>query len=207
VRRRRHHQERQGARERRRSWVAAASLLAVASFTGCIGSQTREQFEEEMHLRGGGLSQRLVADAVGAVEERLHVDEVKLRSLDVSPGRVAMEIQVPQSAEDLDGYDYGTSGMYGGGGLSGPEPVARSFEEAALEAQVFTLGQAGADHLDDTVDAAVREADLPGGYATAANVVRLPGQPAPQTSVTVTNVRRTVTVVFAPDGTVTEVQR
>ena len=194
-------------RARRGRLGAAAALLAVGSFTACIGSQTREEFEEEMHLRGGGLSQRLVDDAVGAVEERLHVDELKLRSLDVSPGRVAMEIQVPQSTEDLDSYGYGTSGMYGGGGLSGPEPVARSFDEAALEAQVFTLEQAGVDHLDDTVDAAVDEADLPGGYATAADVVRLAGQPQPQTSVTVTNVRRTVTVVFAPDGTVTEVRR
>jgi hypothetical protein len=181
--------------------------LAVAPLAACIGSQTRQEFEDEIHARGGGLSQRLVAAAVDAVEERLHVDEVKLRSLRVDPGRVTMEVQVPRSTEDLDSYGYGSSGMYGGGGLSGPEPVARGFDEASLEGQVFTLEDAGAGHLDDSVDTAVREADLPGGYATSATVVRLPGQPGPQTAVTVTNVRRTVTVMFAADGSLVEVQR
>lgn len=182
-------------------------LLAAVPLAACIGSQTRDDFEEEMHARGGGLSQRLAVEAVDAVEERLHVDEVQLRSIGVGPGRVTMEVQVPRTTEDLDTYGYGTSGMYGGAGLSDPEPVARSFDEAALEGQVFTLEEAGVDHLDATVDAAVEEADLPGGYATAATVVRLPGQPGPQTSVTVTNVRRTVTVLFSADGTLVEVQR
>jgi hypothetical protein len=168
---------------------------------------TRDRFDDEVHARGGGLSQALATDAVGAVESELHVDTVKLRSLAVTPGHVTLEIQVPHSVEDLDSYDYGTSGMYGGGGLSGPEPVARSFEEAALESQVFTLDQAGIAHFDEAIDAAIAAADLPGGYATSATVVRLPGQGGPQTSVTVTNVRRTVTVDCAPDGSVLGVQK
>jgi len=179
----------------------------VGPLAACIGSQTRERFEEEIHARGGGLSQGLAVEAVDAVEDELHVDGLRLRSLNVSPGRVTMEIQVPGSVEDLDSYRFGTSGMYGGGGLSDPEPVARSFDEASLEGQVFTLAAAGIDHFDATVDAAVLEADLPGGYATSATVVRLPGQLDPQTSVVVTNVRRTVTVLFDADGTVLEVQR
>jgi hypothetical protein len=186
---------------------SAALLLAMGPLAACIGSQTREAFEDEIHARGGGLSQRLAVEAVGAVEDELHVDGVRLRSLTLTPGQVTLEVQVPGSVEDLDSYRYGTSGMYGGGGLSGPEPVARSFDEAALEGQVFTPEQAGVDRLDEIVDAALREADLPGGYATSATVVRLGGQPDPQTAVVVTNVRRTLTVTFAPDGTVLEEPR
>ena len=179
----------------------------MGPLAGCIGSVTRESFEDEVHARGGGLSQRLAVEAVGSVEDELHVDSVRLRSLTVNPGYVSLEVQVPESVEDLDSYTFGTSGMYGGGGLSGPDPVARSFDEGSLEAQVFTLEQAGVDHLDATVDTAVREAGLDGGYATTANVVRLPGQPDPQTTITVTNVRRTLTVTFGPDGDVLGVQR
>jgi len=186
---------------------AAALLLAVAPLAACVGSQDRQSFEDEVHARGGGLSQDLAVEAVDAVESELHVGSLRLRSLDVTPGHVGMEIQVPHSVEDLDRYGYGTSGMYGGGGLSGPDPVARSFDEASLEAQVFTLRQAGVDHLDETVDRAIDEAGLDGGYATGANVVRLPGEPDPRTAVTVTNVRRTITVVFGSDGSVRDVQR
>jgi hypothetical protein len=175
-------------------------LLAVAPLAACVGSESRQSFEDEVHARGGGLSQELAAQAVDAVESELHVDSLRLRSLDVTPGHVGMEVQVPHRVEDLDRYGYGTSGMYGGG-------VARSFDEASLEAQVFTLRQAGVDHLDETVDRAVDEAGLPGGYATGATVVRLPGEPDPQTAVTVTNVRRTITVTFGSDGSVLDVQR
>jgi hypothetical protein len=182
-------------------------LLAVGPLAACIGSQTREAFEDEVHARGGGLSQGLAIEATDAVAEELHVDGVRLRSLNLTPGHVTMEVQVPDSLEDLDSYGYGTSGMYGGGGLSGPDPVARSFDEASLEGQVFSREEAGVDRLDEMVDTAVREADLPGGYATSATVVRLAGQPGPQTSVVVTNVRRTLTVNFAADGTLLGVQR
>jgi hypothetical protein len=183
------------------------ALLAVGPLAGCIGSQTREAFEDEIHARGGGLSQTLAIEAVDRVEERLHVDEIHLRSLHLTPGRVTMEVQVPGSVEDLDSYGYGTSGMFGGGGLSGPDPVARSFDEAALEGQVFTLDEAGVDRLDATIDRAIAEADLPGAYATSVSLARIPGELTTRTSVAVTNVRRTVTVLFDGSGTLIEVQR
>jgi hypothetical protein len=186
--------------------VALVALVGASATAGCIGSETRESFDEEVHARGGGLTQELVIDAVDAVEEDTGADTIKLRSFTTSAGRVSLEVQVPGSVEDLDSYSYGSSGLYGGGGLDGPDPVARSGSEAPLEAQVFTLDEAGIDRFDAMVDQAIAEADLPGGWASSASVTR-GEQAAPVISVTVTNVRRTVSVIFAPDGTVQAVNR
>lgn len=186
---------------RARPWAGAlVVLLAVGPLAACIGSETRDAFDDEVHARGGGLTRDLVIDAVDAIEQDTGADSLKLRSLATTAGRVRLEVQVPGTVEDLDTYSYG------GGGLSGPDPVARSSTEAPLEAQVFTLDEAGIDRFDDMVDQARAEADLPGGWASTASVSR-GGQAEPVISVTVTNVRRTVSVTFSPDGTVLEVQR
>jgi hypothetical protein len=114
---------RAGARAR---IVALVAVLGAATTAGCIGSETRESFDDEVHARGGGLTQELVIEAVDAVEEDTGADALKLRSFTTSAGRVSLEVQVPGSLEDLDSYSFGSSGLYGGGGLDGPDPVARS---------------------------------------------------------------------------------
>lgn len=179
-------------------------VLALAS---CVGSVSTEQFNDEVHERGGGLSRHVIVDAVAAVGEDQRVDVVQLRSLSVMPGRVALEVRVPGSVADVDSYTYGTSGLFGGGGLDGPEPVHTSSTDQPLESAVFTTEAAGVDGFDEVVDAAIAEADLPGGYATGAEIARPGGGAGPTIEVTVTNDRRTVVVTYSPDGTLLEVVR
>lgn len=184
-------------------------MAAVVAFVlaSCVGSVDQDEFNDEVHERGGGLSHEVIDDAVAAVAADQGIEAVQVRSMSVMPGRVALEVRVPGSIEDVDAYTYGTSGMFGGEGLDGPEPVHTSAVEQPLESAVFTTEQAGIQRFDDLVDQAIAEADLPGGYATGATIDRPEGSRQPVVEVTVTNARRTVTVVFTADGTLVEVVR
>jgi len=189
-----------------RAGLGALAIVAVA--TGCIGSTTRASFDDEVHRRGGGLSQDLVHDAVAAVGRAQHAgpaDQVRLVSVTVQPARVAVDAQVPRTTDDVDAYTFGSSGMYGGKGLGGPQPVHRSSTDQPLESSTFDVTDAGVGRFDRMVDRAIDAAHLPGGYATGATISRpLAGQP-PQTVVTVTNRRRTTTVSLTPSAQVTGV--
>lgn len=184
--------------------MAGAVAFVLAS---CVGSVDQDEFNDEVRERGGGLSHDVIDDAVAMVAADQGIASVQLRSLSVMPGRVALEARVPGSIEDVDAYTYGTSGMFGGEGLDGPEPVHTSPVDPPLESAVFTTEQAGIERFDDLVDQAIAEADLPGGYATAATIDRPEGRGQPQVEVSVTNARRTVMVRFAADGTLVEVTR
>lgn len=182
--------------------MAGTVALVLAS---CVGSVDQDTFNDEVHERGGGLSHKVVDDAVAAVAADQGITSVQLRSLSVMPGRVALEVRVPGSIEDVDAYTYGTSGMFGGEGLDGPEPVHTSPVDPPLESAVFTTEQAGVERFDDLVDQAIAAADLPGGHATGATIDRPVGSRQPQVEVTVTNERRSVMVTFTADGTLVEV--
>lgn len=199
----------QGGRRRaaRRTVTSTVALgLSVLALGACVGSISGGEFDDEVRSRGGGLDGDLVADAVDAIEADVGVDEVRVRSVDVSPGYVVVQVQVPSDPDELDTYRFGAAGRYGGRGLSGPHPVARGAGEPPLDTQVFVPEAAGIGRLDDMVDQAIEAADLPGGWAEGASVRMPPGGGAgPVTTVTVTNDRRTVTVTFAAEGTLLEV--
>jgi hypothetical protein len=191
-----------------RGWRSATIAVTTAFLVGgCVGSIDRGEFDDEVHARGGGLSQDVIVDAVDEVGAAQDEATVQMRSVTVMPGRVALEVRVPGTPEDVDAYTFGTSGMFGGGGLDGPEPVTTSATDQPLESSVFTLEQAGVERFDGMVDEALTQADLPGAYATSATIHRPAGSPAPQIEVSVTNDRRSVSVTFAADGTVLEVVR
>src|SRR5690606_414923 len=139
----------------------------------CVGSISGGEFDDEVRSRGGGLDGALVADAVDAIEADVGVDEVRVRSVDGSPGYVVVPVQVPADPAALDTYRFGAAGRYGGQGLSGPDPVARGAGEPPLDMQVFVPEAAGIGRLDDMVDQALEAADLPGGWTESASV-RLP---------------------------------
>lgn len=186
--------------------AAVVGGLAVA-VSGCVGSVGVDDFNDEVRERGGGLSQEVILDGVEEVGEAQDVREPQMRSVSVMPGRVALEVRVPGTPEDVDAYTFGTSGLFGGGGLDGPEPVTTSATDQPLESAVFTVDQAGVERFDRMVDEALTQADLPDSYATSASIRRPEGSLTPIVEVSVTNERRSVTVKFAPDGTVLEVIR
>ncbi|HMG45575.1 MAG TPA: hypothetical protein VK611_29855 [Acidimicrobiales bacterium] len=189
-------------------WFGRVILAGAATvLVACVGSVTRDDLQEEVESRGGGLSQEVLLDAVAAVADDQGEATPRLRSVSVVASHVALEVMVPGTTEDLDAYDFGTSGMFGGRGLDGPEPVARSSTEESLESTVFTAEAAGLRRFDAMVDAALEEADLARGHASGATIARPAAGTDPQTTITVSDRRRTVSVTFGPDAVVVGVQR
>jgi hypothetical protein len=216
--------------------VVATAALAVV-LAGC--SVSSRDVVDEAQARGGGLSGELVAVAAGAVAEDQGVDAAALRSVTVAFTRVVLEVGVPaddpddtaDAADDFDldaevpegglagvagveevvVYEYGTSGRFGGNGLTGPRDVALSITGEPLGPSLFTLAQAGAERFDDMVATALREAGLDGGYAAGATIARPAGGGDPQTVIIVTNgggggeSGDGVRVTLGPDGRVLEV--
>lgn len=187
--------------------MALAGAVAALVPASCVGSVTAGTLDEEVRSRGGGLGQDLVLEAVDAVEAELGVEAVELRLVTLAPSQVHMEVRVPGTERDVDSWSYGTSGLYGGRGLRGPDPVAVSASGPPIETLLFRVADARLDRLDATVDEAIAQAGLAGGYAQSATVSRAGGGPGPVTTVTVTDDRSTVVVTFAPDGTVAEVRQ
>jgi hypothetical protein len=182
------------------------ALAAVLALTGCVGSITRQDLDHEMRARGsGGMGQRLALSAVEAVREELGTDDVQLRSLTLSPGRAVLEVRVDGPTDALDAYHYGTSGLYGGGGLDGPTPLQVNPEAPPLDDQVFWARDAGLDRLNDMVDEARGAADLARGYVDRVTINRPNDVADPVISIIVTDQRATATVAFGPDGSVLEV--
>jgi hypothetical protein len=194
------------------AWRPVAATAAVAVLAaGC--SVSSRDVVEEAQARGGGLSGELVAVAVGAVAEDQDVDTVALRSVTVVFTRVVLEVGVPAeeglaAVEAVEVYEYGTSGRFGGRGLSGPQDVDLPVTGAPLAPTLFTLAQAGVERFDAMVATALREAGLDGAHASVATIARPGGGGEPQTVVTVTDgdgAGDDVQVTLGPDGTVLEV--
>ncbi len=187
--------------------MALAGALAALVPASCVGSVTAGALDEEVRSRGGGLGQSLVLDAVDTVEAELGVEAVELRLVTLAPSQVHMEVRVPGTERDVDSWSYGTSGLYGGRGLSGPDPVAVSAGGPPIETLLFRPADARLDRFDATVDEAIAQAALDGGYAQSATISRPGGGQGPVTTVTVTDDRATVVVTFAADGSVAEVRQ
>lgn len=170
----------------------------VALLLAACGGTSRRDFDEEIQSRGGGLGSALAVDALAALEGELE-DEVALRSFTMTSGQVTMEVLVPGTEDQVDSYRYGTSGLYGGGGLSDPTPVPGAGEAPALRRSLFRPERVAFDEFDRVIDTAIDEADLDGGYAQTLRVDRT--SPRPRISVNVTSPRETVIAQFRADGT------
>lgn len=179
---------------RRRILGAIGAALLLAS----CGGITRGEMDEEIQSRGGGLGSALPLEALVAVEEEVG-DEVVLRSMSVNLGSVTIDVLVPGTNDELDSYTYGTSGLYGGGGLSDPRPVTGVGRARDLRRQLFRPERVAFDDLDAMVDQAIAEADLPEGYAQNISINRTGRRVT--ISINVTNPRDTVRVDFNADGT------
>jgi hypothetical protein len=177
---------------------ALLALVATLGLTSCVGSVNRDEFDDEVQSRGGGLGSELVADAIAALEEELGDDGLAVSSITFHASQATIEVLVPGTGGDVDSYNYGTSGLYGGGGLSEPTPVEVA-DAAALEGELFRVARLDIDAIDDMVDEAIEVADLDGGYARNGFVSRDGGQRVVVT-ITITNERTEVPVRFGADG-------
>lgn len=183
-----------------------AIVAGVLALGACVGSIDRDDFDDEVRSRGGGLDGSLVSDGVDAVAGDLGVDGIEVWSVAVLPGSVTLQVRLPAQPDALDSYRYGTSGQYGGRGLSEPQPLSTNSAFGDMETRVFDPTAVGLDRLDEMVAEAIGAAGLDGGWASGATTTRgaAPGADV-VTAVTVTDERRTVVVTFGSDGTLLEV--
>ena len=173
-------------------------VLAAALFLVACGGTSQDEFEAEIQSRGGGLGGDLALEAIAALEDELGED-LALRSLTMSVGQVGMQVRVPGTDDQLDNYQYGSSGLYGSGGLSEPNPVTGVGSAGELRRSLFRPERIAFDELDQMVDEAIATADLEGGYAQSVRVDRS-GERAVIT-VGVTSDRESAEVQFRADGT------
>ena len=147
-------------------------LLVVAAvvLTSCIGTISRQDFEEEIRSRGGGFRQELVLEVVADLEGRLGSDDLSVGLLSVTPSSatVVVEVRDPAAPANLDRY------VYHRGDLTSAEPVRLSASDD-LDAETVPLSALALDRLDEMVDAALGEYGVAGAYVDGIHLLVLPG--------------------------------
>jgi hypothetical protein len=181
--------------------VALAVALAL---TSCVGVTDREDFDALVDERGGGLSDDLVPDALGAVGDRHGTDagDLDLLQISVNPGDgvVVMTVRDPGTPGNVDRFVYRTRG-----GLDAPEPVQVSVTDD-LDAQSFRVADTPALSLgEEMADAAFAELGFEGPHVESVTGSRSTGEVRFQMAVESDRARGQAT--FAADGTLVEAAR
>lgn len=139
--------------------LAAFVLLALTS----CGSITLDQLQDESRSRGGGIKQRLLLDAVHALESQVGADELDLRAIRLHASMVTFE--VVSDGEPVS-YTYHGARVSGGEGLSDPRSAEAILEADDLphDAPSFQPEDVRLDRVDAMVETAFERADLAAGY-------------------------------------------
>ncbi len=183
-----------------RAGGAAAAALLLAS---CIGTISREDFDEEIRSRGGGMSERDVLDVVRDLEARLDTDDVRVRTFSANPSSgeiiVVVEARDPAEPRNLDRF------VYDGDDLRSTEPVQVSASED-LDAETYPLAAFALDELDEMVDEALLAYDAEGGYIDGMRLAQqtrsIDGSVAPELVVQIDleSPRSTAVATFTAEG-------
>ncbi len=175
----------------RRAVKVMVGLIVVSALTGCvgIGAVNRGAVTSEAQRRGGGVTGALVEEAFAAVEAEVG------RPLDTVVSATATLATVVVVVDDGAGpvsYRYGTSGLYGGRGVEGPERVVPADE---VPARTFPASAVSAEAFDAAVDRA-RAAAPEGAWVDSVTVTVTvgAGEAGPRASVVLATRLETVTV-------------
>lgn len=177
----------------RASRVGALAVVTMA-LTSCvgIGAVNRGAVTAEAQRRGGGVTTALVDEAVAAVAEATGEDPVVVHSITATLAQVAIVVPATDGSGGRERWTYGTSGLYGGKGLAGPEVA----EEPAFE--TFPVGVGDLDVDGDVATA--REEAGPGRWVESYTVARPAAGAEPVTTVVVTDGVTPSPVVLDADG-------
>ncbi len=136
------------------SVTAAALLLA-----GCIGSIPREEFDEELRSRGGGLDQSLLVDSIDAIASTIGTSEFQITNLYASPGSATATVSVrdPRNPDQLDRYTLRN------GDILSVDPERLSANDD-LDEDAFDIADIALDKMNEMVDTALAEYGADGGY-------------------------------------------
>ncbi|HEV7722018.1 MAG TPA: hypothetical protein VGO60_12060 [Iamia sp.] len=172
-----------------RSRGAIALVVAALALTSCagIGTVSQEEVTAEAQRRGGGITTHLVDAAVEAVAEETGRDPLPVHSITATLAQVTIVVPSADGSPGRDAWTYGTSGLYGGRGLTGPAVAGES------AGGIFAVATGDLDV--DTAGATARDAGGPGTWVESVTVAR-PGEGAePVVSVVVTDGAVSQTIV------------
>lgn len=155
-------------------------LVAAVALTSCvgIGAVTEGSVVREAQARGGGITTDLVDEAIAEVAAATGQSPLEVHAITATLARV--EIVVPAAGGGRDTWTYGTSGVFGGKGLEGPEPeLAPAF--------AFFPVEAGQVDVDALAAAAREEAGGAGRWVESVTIARPADGAEPVTTVVVTD--------------------
>jgi len=166
---------------------------------GCVGTTDRDEFNEIIQERGGGVTADLPVEAVAAVADELGVDDFEMRQMTVSPPNqlAVIEVRDPAIPANLDTYTVRR------GSVESVEPVRLSATEN-LDTTTFLASTVALDRLDEMADVAVGGFD-PEGYVTA--IVVSGGGETPTIRLSLESPRASGTATFTSAGDLVEVVR
>lgn len=168
-------------------WLAAVVALALASCG--IGAMSQDELTAEARGRGGGVTTSLVDEAIAAVAAETGQDRLTVTSITATLAQVTIAVAGSGS------WTYGTSGLYGGRGLTGPTAdgpgaAGRAFPVATGELDV------------DAAGATARDAVGPGTWVESVTVTRPAEGAEPSLAVVVTDGAASATVVVDATGAI-----
>jgi hypothetical protein len=177
--------------------AVAVAALGLSSCVG-IGAVNQGSVTRRAQERGGGVTTDLVADALAAVAAETGDPTLRVHTLTAELAAVTVVVAGDQPGR-LTSWRYGTSGLYGGRGLAGPDPVRAGGGEA-VSAALFGPDEAGLDELDAMVERVIESSGVVGGWVETATVARPGPGAAPTVTFVVTDDLREATVVVGGDG-------
>ncbi|HEU5151852.1 MAG TPA: hypothetical protein VFU19_15245 [Iamia sp.] len=180
---------------RGRAGLSGALVVATVALTSCvgIGAVDRGRVTAEAQQRGGGVTTALVDEAIAAVAAETGADPLVVHAVTATLARVTVVVPAADGA-GREAWTYGTSGLYGGRGLEGPdrpdEPGGEPFPVAVGDLDV------------DGATAAARAAAGPGLWVASVTIGRPATGGEPATTVAVDDGSGPTPVVIDADGAV-----
>jgi hypothetical protein len=154
--------------------------VAAVALTSCvgIGAVTEGDVVKKAQERGGGVTSNLVDDAIAEVSAATGERPLAVQSITATLAQVTIVVPAAEGT-GRDSWTYGTSGLLGGKGLTGPTPAAdRAYAPFPVE-----VGQLDVDGLADRA----RTEAGPGRWVDSVTVARLADGAEPTTTVVVTD--------------------
>lgn len=185
---------------RGRGYVAAIGL-AVVALTGCIGTTSRDDFNEEVRARGGGLTSAFVEESLAAVAGEYDVADwrtLSALSLVIQPGgRLATA-----TVRDPGRLDFVDTIVVRDAEVRTTTPL-QDAGDLPLEAVSFPLGSVAIVPVEPLAASALEAFGEEDGYVESMTVSRIVDDVTIR--VDLESARRTATATFDAGGTLVEI--
>lgn len=149
-----------------RRWAGAIAVLALLPIcTACLGAQSRSDFVDLVHERGGGVSASVVDDVRASLLERVGTDDPDVRDVvfDFGSSTAVVEVRNPVRPGELDRYSFRF------GDVVSIDPVRLDADED-LDATTVPFSATGFEHVERVADVALARWDTTDGYVASVNV-------------------------------------